>query len=47
MIRLVTLGERELSAGPHRFRAQIVGANPRAKPGGMLGLDFVRLEQIR
>jgi hypothetical protein len=44
VVRLVTLGERKLAAGPHRFRIEILGANPRSKPDRMLGLDFVRLE---
>ncbi len=45
--RLATLGDRTLKAGPHRFRAEIVGLNPAARPRRMLGLDFMRLEPVK
>ncbi len=47
IIRLVTLGERKLTAGPHHLRVEIVGSNSAAKPRRMLGLDFVRLEPAK
>jgi hypothetical protein len=44
VVQTFALGTRVLSAGKHRFVAEIVGTNPGAKPRFMLGLDFLRLE---
>ena len=39
----VSLGVRKLSKGRHRLTAEIVGANPSAKPAYMFGLDYLLL----
>jgi len=40
----IALGNVELSAGQHRLGLEITGANPKAEPRHMVGLDYVRLE---
>ncbi len=45
--KLVTLGERDLAEGEHRLSAEVVGANPAAKPRYMFGLDYVKLEAVK
>jgi hypothetical protein len=45
--KLVTLGERDLAEGEHRLTAEVVGANPAAKPRYMFGLDYVKLEAVK
>ncbi len=40
------LGERQLTAGNHRFSIEITGANPRATKSYMTGLDYVKLEPL-
>ena len=45
--KLVILGERNLKAGEHVFTAEIVGANPAAKPRHMFGLDYLQLAPVR
>jgi hypothetical protein len=47
VMKLTTLGERELTEGEHRLTAEVVAANPAAKPGNMFGLDYVKLEPMR
>ncbi|MBX3464086.1 MAG: DUF2961 domain-containing protein [Planctomycetes bacterium] len=42
----VVLGEVDLSAGEVELRLQLVGRNERAKPGHMVGLDWLRLERL-
>jgi hypothetical protein len=39
------LGTRELAAGAHTLAIVIEGANPKAVPSHMVGLDYVRLEK--
>lgn len=39
----VTLGRRHLVPGDHVLTLRIKGANPKAVPGHMVGLDYVRL----
>jgi hypothetical protein len=39
----LALGERKLTAGPHRLALEIKGANPAAAKSYMVGLDYVRL----
>ncbi|MCC7375802.1 MAG: DUF2961 domain-containing protein [Verrucomicrobiales bacterium] len=39
----VSLGRRTLLRGDHRFSMEIKGANPKAVPGYMVGLDYVKL----
>ena len=39
----LTLGERKLSAGPHRLSIVIQGANESAAKSYMFGLDYLRL----
>ena len=46
-VKLVELATRELEEAEHRFVAEIVGSNPQAKPRHMLGLDYLRLEEVR
>ena len=41
----VVLGTLELAEGPHKLTAEIVGANPKALPRHMLGLDYLKLER--
>jgi putative heme-binding domain-containing protein len=43
---LLTLGERELTAGPHRFTIEITGANPEAVKSYMVGLDYLWLKRL-
>jgi putative heme-binding domain-containing protein len=40
---VLTFGPYELSSGPHGVTVEIVGANERAAPAYMFGLDYVRL----
>ena len=40
---VLTLGQKKFMAGTHRLGLQIVGANPKADKGYMVGIDFVRL----
>ncbi|MBN1421378.1 MAG: DUF2961 domain-containing protein, partial [Planctomycetes bacterium] len=47
VVGLTELGVRTLAAGAHRFAAQIAGTNPAAKPRHMLGLDYVKLEEVK
>ncbi|MBX3412435.1 MAG: VCBS repeat-containing protein [Pirellulales bacterium] len=44
---VLTLGERELAAGPHKLSIEIVGAHPAAKPAYLVGLDYIRLRPAR
>ncbi|MDQ3813061.1 MAG: DUF2961 domain-containing protein [Armatimonadota bacterium] len=44
---LLSLGTRDLTAGEHKFTMEIVGANEKAAPGYMVGLDFVKLELVQ
>ncbi|MGI8603488.1 MAG: hypothetical protein ACR2OZ_10880 [Verrucomicrobiales bacterium] len=43
---LLTLGERQLSAGAHRLTVELTGANPEAVKSYMFGLDYVWLKKI-
>ena len=38
------LGTRDLLAGEHKLGVEIVGANPKAQPSYMFGLDYIKLE---
>lgn len=40
---VITFGPKKLSAGTHKLGLQILGANPKAVKGYMVGLDFVRI----
>jgi putative heme-binding domain-containing protein len=40
---VLTFSAGKLSAGAHKLSATIVGANPKAAPGFMVGIDYVRL----
>ena len=40
---VLTFENQELSAGNHKLSVEIVGANPKAVPAFMFGLDYVRL----
>lgn len=40
----IALGTHKLDARQHTLRLKITGANPKAKPSYMVGLDYVRLE---
>ena len=40
----ISLGVFDLNAGQNVFTAEVVGANPKAKPGYMFGLDYLILE---
>lgn len=42
---LLTLGERELTAGEHELTFEITGANPEAVKSYMVGLDYLWLEK--
>lgn len=42
---LLSLGERELTAGDHQFTIEITGANPEAVKNYMVGLDYLWLEK--
>ncbi len=42
---LLTLGERELTAGEHQLTLELTGANPEAVKSYMVGLDYVWLEK--
>ena len=42
---LLTLGERELTAGDHRLTLEVTGANPEALKSYMVGLDYVWIER--
>ncbi len=44
---VVPLGIVELDAGEHRLQIEIVGANPRAVPRHMFGLDYLKLEPAK
>ena len=37
-------GVHELTAGEHKLTFKVVGSNPQAAPGHMVGLDYVKLE---
>ncbi|MCE2790941.1 MAG: FG-GAP-like repeat-containing protein [Blastopirellula sp.] len=41
---VISLGVRELDAGNHRLRVEIIGKHPEAAPGYMFGLDFLLLK---
>ena len=43
----VDLGAFELREGSNRFEVEAAGANPKAAPGNMFGLDYVRLEAVK
>lgn len=43
----VSLGEAELAAGERTLAIEITGANPKAVPAHMVGLDYVLLERVR
>ena len=43
----LTLGKRELDAGPHTLALVVAGANPAAVRAFMVGLDYVRLQPSR
>lgn len=45
--KLVELGTRELDKGARRLVVEIVGANPKAEPRHMLGLDYLMLQEAR
>lgn len=40
---VVSLGQHDLKAGPHRLTVEIIGANPKAVPAHMFGLDYLYL----
>ena len=40
---VLSFDDIELTAGAHRLRVQIVGANPKAVKAYMFGLDYARL----
>jgi putative membrane-bound dehydrogenase-like protein len=40
---VVAFGPKKLTAGTHKLGLQILGANPKADKGYMVGLDYVRL----
>ncbi|MBN2506860.1 MAG: DUF2961 domain-containing protein [Verrucomicrobia bacterium] len=42
----VNLGTHDLSAGEHRFRLEIAGANDRALKSFMAGLDYLKLDPL-
>jgi hypothetical protein len=42
----VTLGRRQLLRGDYVLNLRIKGANPKAVPGHMVGLDYVRLVRV-
>ena len=42
----VDLGEHILSEGDNILTAKIIGADVFAKPGNMVGIDFLKFEQI-
>ena len=44
--RMIDLGVIDLPAGPVKLEVTIVGANPRAKPSHMFGLDCLRLTPV-
>ncbi len=44
-LRQIELGILQLDKGEHVFRFQVLKPNPKAKPGNMLGIDYIRLEQ--
>lgn len=39
----LSLGNHQLSKGSHPFIIEIIGANPSANPGMMVGLDYIQL----
>jgi len=41
----IVLGEKELTAGEHRFTVEITGASPEAVKAYMFGLDYIWLER--
>lgn len=41
-----TLGPKQLTKGTHKLGFQILGANPKAVKGFMVGVDYVRLVRI-
>ncbi|MGA2662054.1 MAG: glycoside hydrolase family 172 protein, partial [Verrucomicrobiota bacterium] len=40
----LALGRRDLAAGQHKLTLEIVGANPKAIPSYMAGLDYIKLD---
>ena len=40
-------GVRDLNAGEHRLRIEILAPNPAATPGNMLGLDYIKLDEVK
>jgi Protein of unknown function (DUF2961) len=40
------LVKQELAAGQHKLSFEIIGANPKATPSYMVGLDYVRIERV-
>ncbi len=43
---VLDMGTHELSKGQHVLRVEIVGANEKAVKGYMLGLDYIKLEEV-
>ncbi len=43
---LLSFGQRELTAGSHKLRIEILGANEKAVKNYMAGLDYVKLERV-
>lgn len=41
------LGTHVLAVGPHKFSAEITGANPKAVKSFMFGLDYVKLVEVK
>jgi len=41
------LGSRDLGAGEHKLAVEITGANPKAEPSCMFGLDYVKLVETK
>jgi len=44
--KLVAAGEHDLSAGEHKLKVEILGANPKAIKNYMFGLDYLKLEPV-
>jgi len=44
--KVFPLGTHQLTAGPHRLTAEIVGANPKAVPRHMFGIDYLKLDPV-
>lgn len=43
---VLDLGSHELDVGQHKLTVEIVGANPRAVPEHMVGIDYFKLELV-